>query len=264
MEVHPVVRAALAGERPDLRLTAVIVELDPEGGLELPAERRRQGLGGREADAVVEVAARVESHLARGVAEVGEEARRPGVDRRSPRARHLHLEPARTGPTVDDEAARLLERTVEPEPSGHDVIRERHVRHVAATHAHRGDRVDEHRRPATFLGEPRDVDRPGRGMERCEFLARRGEELAERGLRPLIRDQVRLERQRHPPAEVVIVPQHLGTKPGRCVGLAQERLQLDAAFRAGLRMEHSRGDELRSREQIGRQPIGGHRTQCYQ
>src|SRR5207247_4112722 len=47
VEVHPVVRAALAGERPDLRLTAVIVELDPEGGLELPAERRRQGLGGR-------------------------------------------------------------------------------------------------------------------------------------------------------------------------------------------------------------------------
>ena len=207
-------RAALAGERPDLRLTAVIVELDPEGGLELPAEPRRQGLGGREADAVVEVAARVESHLARGVAEVGEEARRPGVDRRSPRARHLHLEPARTGPTVDDEAARLLERTVEPEPPGHDVIRERHVRHVAATHAHRGDRVDEHRRPATFLGEPRDVDRPGRGMERCEFLARRGEELAERGLRPLIRDQVRLERQRHAPAEVVVIPQLFGTDAG--------------------------------------------------
>src|SRR5207248_1003700 len=143
-----------------------------------PAQRRRERLGGREADPVVEVAAGVEAHLARRVAEVGEEARRAGVHRRAPGARHLHLEAARPGAAVDDQAAVLLEGAMEPDSARHDVVGQGHVHHLAGAHTHGGDRLDEHRRPAALLGEARDVDRPGRGVERGELLPRRGEKLA--------------------------------------------------------------------------------------
>src|SRR5439155_1054311 len=52
VEVHARVHAALARHRADLRLADVVEKLDTERRLELLAERRRQRLGGREADAV--------------------------------------------------------------------------------------------------------------------------------------------------------------------------------------------------------------------
>src|SRR5262249_49162634 len=104
VQVHALVRTTLAGERPDLRLAAVIQELDAEGVLEIAAQRRRQRLGAREADAVREVAARIEPQLAGRVAEIGEEARCTGVDGRAPGARQLDLEPAVAGAAVQHEA----------------------------------------------------------------------------------------------------------------------------------------------------------------
>src|SRR5262245_31734561 len=103
MEVHAVVDAALAGERPDLRLAAVVEQLDAEGVLEIAAQRRRQRLRGREPDAVGEIAARVEPERARRVAQVGEEARRPRVHGRAPRLGELDLQLAVSGPAVEDE-----------------------------------------------------------------------------------------------------------------------------------------------------------------
>ena len=204
MQVHALVHPALAGERPDLCLAAVVEELDPEGVLELAAQRRGQRLGGREADAVRQVPPRIEAELARGVAEVGEEARRAGVDRRSPRPRQLDLEPAVAGAAVQDEAARLLEGAVEPEPSRHDVVGEGHVRDVAGAHAHGTDRRRQHRRPAALGGETRDQDRPRRRVQRAELRPRHGEELAEGRMRALVLHQVGLRGARDTATEIVV------------------------------------------------------------
>src|SRR5262249_48767846 len=92
MEVHPVVDAALARERADLRLAAVVEELDAEHRPELRPQARRQQLRGGEAHAIVEVTAGIEAHLPRRVAQVGKEARRAGVDRGAVVACDLHLE----------------------------------------------------------------------------------------------------------------------------------------------------------------------------
>ena len=94
MEVHAFVHAALARERTDLGLAAVVEELDAERVAELTSELRCEQLGRREADAIREVLPRVEAHLAGGVAEVREEARRAGVDGRLPGLRDLDLLPA--------------------------------------------------------------------------------------------------------------------------------------------------------------------------
>src|SRR6185369_14965029 len=79
VEVHTRMRPALTCDRADQRLAAMVEQLDPEGRLELRPQRRRQRLGGREADALVQVAPRIPAELARLVREPAEEARRAGV-----------------------------------------------------------------------------------------------------------------------------------------------------------------------------------------
>src|SRR5262249_60131921 len=81
VEMHAVVRPALARDGTDLRLADVVEELDRERA----AERRGERLRRREADPVRQRHA----HLARGLEEVREEARRAGVDRRAVVVRDL-------------------------------------------------------------------------------------------------------------------------------------------------------------------------------
>ena len=95
----------LARHRADLGLADVVEELDAEGRAEPLAERRRERLGGREADPIGEG----ERHLARGVGEVGEEARRARVHGRAIVVCDLDLETARPGAAVDDQVLAIAE-----------------------------------------------------------------------------------------------------------------------------------------------------------
>ena len=207
----------------------MVEELDAERRLELLAERRRQRLGGREADAVRQP----EPHLARRVGEVGKEARRAREHGGAVVVRDLDLEAAGPRSAVDDQAAVLLEGAVQAEPARHDVVGERHVRDLAGLDTHGPDRLHEDRRPAALLGQTRDVDRPGRGVERGDLLARHGEELAEGRAGALVGGQVGLLGARHAGTEVVVGVQvgrpHAGglegaAVVGRALGHPDERL----------------------------------------
>ncbi len=222
-------RAALARDRADLRLADVVEKLEAERRLKRLAERRRQRLGGREADAVREP----EPHLARGVGEVREEARRARVHAGGVVVRNLDLQAAGARSAVDDQTAVLLEGSVQTEPARHDVVGERHVRDLARTDAHGCDRLHEDRRPAALLGQTRDVDRPGGGLERGDLRARHGQELAEGRAGSLVGGQVGLLGARHAGTEVVVGVQvgrpHAGglegaAVVGRALGHPRERV----------------------------------------
>ena len=217
MEVHARVRAGLARDRADLRLADVVEELDAERRLELLAERRGQRLGGRETDAVREP----EPHLARGVGEVRKEARRARVHGRAVVVRDLDLQAAGARSAVDDQAAVLFEGPVQAEPARHDVVGERDVRDLAAAHAHRRDRFLQRRCAAALVGQTRDVDRPGGGVERGDLRARHGQELAEGRMSALVGGQVGLLGARDPGTEVVVGAQvgrpHAGGVEGAAV-----------------------------------------------
>ncbi len=211
VEVHAVVHPALAGERTDLRLAAVVEQLDAEGRLEVAAQRGRERLGRRKPDAVAEP----EPHRARHVAQAREEARRAGVDARPVVVCDLHLQLARPRAAVDDETAGGLEGPVQAQAAGHDVIGERHVRDLAGAHAHRADRCGQHRGAARLGREPRDVDRPGGRVQRGDLGTRHRQEIAEGRVRALRRDQVGLAEPRHPGAEGVVALERARAHAGR-------------------------------------------------
>ena len=121
----------------------------------------------------------------------------PGVDRRTVGARDLHLHLGVADAAVDHQAAVLLERAVQAQPAGHDVVVERDVRDLAALDAHRGDLLDQRRRAAALGGDARDEDRTGRGVDARELRRVHREQIAERRRGALACDQVRLAQHRN-------------------------------------------------------------------
>src|SRR5262249_26287489 len=75
---------------------------------------------------------------------------------------------------------------------------------VAATDAHRRNRLLQDRRPALLGREARDVDGPRRRVHRRELLAPDGQELAERRMRALLIHEVDLREARDARADVVV------------------------------------------------------------
>ena len=97
---------------------------------------------------------------------------------------------------------------------------------LATPHTHGADGVHQHGSSAALLGEARDVDGPGRGMQGRELLRSGGEQLAERRPGALVLGEVGLLRPRHARAEVVVAAEVLDADAGRAEQAAVPRRAL--------------------------------------
>ena len=175
VQVHAVVALALAGQRPDERLAAVVEQLHAEPLRHLLSDARRQRFGGGEADPVAQAA----TLPLRDVGEVGEEGGGTDVDSRPQLAGHAHLQLGVADAAIDHPATEALEGAVHSQAARHDVIRESDVRHVVAPHAHVPQALVQRLDAGRLLGGARDVERAGRDAHAGDAVARHGEQRTE-------------------------------------------------------------------------------------